>query len=128
MNKLEKKREEFAKLRMELMEMEEAEKMANKYPSAKKLEGTYQKYRNCYSCPEKPSDYWYIYRRINLVKADGTMIVDRFQIDKYGDVRLETGKEENWGYSNQSDWLPSSEGEFHEEALKVKAKLLKLID
>lgn len=49
----------------------------------KKLVGKCFRYRNCYSCPEKPSDYWWLYMRVT--KADGYWLyAQQFQVDKNG--------------------------------------------
>ena len=43
------------------------------------------RYRNNYSCPEKDSDYWWIYMKI--IKIDGPNVTSmQFQTDKYGKV------------------------------------------
>ena len=43
------------------------------------------RYRNCYSCPEKPSDYWWLYARV--VKVSGQdVICFEFQTDRYGEI------------------------------------------
>lgn len=41
------------------------------------------KVRNNYSCPEKPSDYWWLYKRV--VKIDGySLVTEEFHRDRYG--------------------------------------------
>lgn len=53
----------------------------------KNLIGKCFKYRNCYSCPEKESDYWYIYTMIR--SADGHKLrAHEFQVDKNGRVEI----------------------------------------
>ena len=46
------------------------------------------KYRNCYSRPETPDDYWWLYARVIGVE-DGCLRVWTFQTDKYGKVEIE---------------------------------------
>lgn len=54
-----------------------------------KYEGKYFKYKNCYSCPEKESDYWYMYIKITEVKQTYWMSGYTFQTDKDGKVLIE---------------------------------------
>lgn len=56
---------------------------------ASKLIGLCFRYRNCYSCPSAPSDYWWLYVRVLSVSRDGRMQVFRFQIDKDGKLEIE---------------------------------------
>ncbi len=77
----------IARLRQQLGKIEDAEAKTK----ARALEGRYFKYRNCYSCPEKPSDYWWLYAAVTGVK-DGSAHSLQFQTDKYGQVIVETEK------------------------------------
>lgn len=47
-------------------------------------------YRNCYSCPRGPEDYWNLYQRVLRITADGNIQVFSFQADKDGVVSIET--------------------------------------
>lgn len=52
------------------------------------LVGRFYKYHNSYSCPEKPSDRWWLYIRVESV--DGYCIKClKFETDKYGKVEIE---------------------------------------
>jgi len=54
----------------------------------KKLIGKCFKVKNCYSCPEKPSDYWWLYKRVD--STEGTFLkVKMFQTDQYGKTTIE---------------------------------------
>ena len=56
---------------------------AKAHEENKKLIGTCWRYRNNYSCPEKPSDYWWMYTIVTGV--DGSNIIAfSFQTDMYG--------------------------------------------
>lgn len=55
---------------------------------ANSLLGRCFKYRNSYSCPEKPSDYWWLYLRVVGVDKFGGLECFEFQIDKYGDLSV----------------------------------------
>jgi hypothetical protein len=50
--------------------------------------GKYFKTRNSYSCPEKPSDYWWTYEYCTSMDKDGMLKTFQFDTDKYGDVRV----------------------------------------
>ena len=45
--------------------------------------GRYFKYRNSYSCPEKPSDYWYLYFKVTGYEGRRLRGFS-FERDKYG--------------------------------------------
>lgn len=81
----------------ELAEIEEIEKQFRiKYKS---LVGKYFKLKNCYSCPENDSDYWYSYYKIisitpNDIFYHGDAISCRctvvlFEEDKHGVIRFD---------------------------------------
>lgn len=68
--------------------------------------GTFWKYCNSYSCPEKPSDYWWIYRRIKGIEEQRFITFD-FCIDKDGKLAVEECK-----WSTLSGWMPCAEAEY----------------
>lgn len=45
--------------------------------------------RNNYSCPEKPSDYWWLYVKVLRADEHGALRCLRFEVDKDGAVRVE---------------------------------------
>lgn len=48
-------------------------------------------YQNCYSCPEGPQDYWWLYVRV--IGVDGESLRTwSFQTDKYGKVEIEPSR------------------------------------
>ena len=53
------------------------------------LLGRHFKTQNCYSCPEKPSDYWRLYVKPLRIDKDGTLIAVSFQIDRDGKIDIE---------------------------------------
>lgn len=57
----------------------------------KHLAGKAFRMRNSFSCPEKPSDYWWYYSKVQSVDSAGMLTVFTFQIDRYGshDVKVE---------------------------------------
>lgn len=64
---------------------------AERYEQNKAMEGRCFKFRNNYSCPEKPSDYWWLYTRVTKVTRDH-IHVQQFQTDKYGEVTISLDK------------------------------------
>lgn len=56
------------------------------------LVGKCFRYRNCYSCPEKPSDYWPLYAKVQRIDKHGYLTVFTFETDKDGAVRIKTEK------------------------------------
>jgi len=53
------------------------------------LVGRFFRYRNCYSCPEKESDYWWLYVAVTAMDEHGSLRVLKFQTDKEGKVSIE---------------------------------------
>lgn len=75
--------EQITALRIELNEITDAEaKQVNK-----SFAGRCFKSRNNYSCPEKPSDYWWLYIRVVDV-SDGVTVIHA-QRDKDGRITIE---------------------------------------
>jgi hypothetical protein len=70
---------ELAPIRAELNKLRDAEILAK----SKALVGKCFKYRNCYSCPKGPSDYWWLYVKVIGV-GDYWPIALEFQTDKDG--------------------------------------------
>jgi hypothetical protein len=57
-----------------------------------KYEGRYFKYRNSFSCPEKESDYWWMYVRVDKVDNIHWMKGITFQTDRDGKISVEQDK------------------------------------
>jgi len=65
-----------------------AAKSAQQEKENSRLIGSCFKYRNNYSCPEKPSDYWWMYTQV--LKADGgSLVCWEFQRDKNGKIEID---------------------------------------
>jgi len=54
-----------------------------------KLVGRSYRYRNSYSCPEKPSDYWWMYTKVTSMDDDGYLRGLQFQVDRDGNIMIE---------------------------------------
>lgn len=64
---------------------------ASRYQENKELEEKAFKYRNNYSSPEKPSDYWWMYLKVLKVTKD-YIDTHEFQTDKYGQITIDLRK------------------------------------
>lgn len=82
------------------------------------------KYRNSYSCPEKPSDYWWLYIRVTGLLKDGSVEYTEFQIDKYGEVTIKAKKQMYWV---RDGYRPISKSEF-DRAWRRTMEKIKSID
>jgi hypothetical protein len=95
------KKEQLQKELARIEQLERKQIIDKNYPIIKKkYEGKYFKYRNCYSCPAKPSDYWWLYVKVVEIKPSdiydtrGNGITSEyrgysFQKDKYGQITIQ---------------------------------------
>jgi hypothetical protein len=81
---LAEKEKAFHAARVLLTEAREKYEAETKLPEMRKLLGTTYRYRNSYSCPEKPSDYWWLYVKVVAIEG-GAFLTEQFQTDKHGD-------------------------------------------
>lgn len=70
--------------------------------------GQVYKTRNSYSCPEKPSDYWWLYAKVTHMDADGLLWTKDFQTDCRGDINIRLS---HMGYHMQG-WTKITQAEF----------------
>lgn len=115
----------------DLETLEEAARKANAAASAERgrlhdaenaaVVGKHFKYRNCYSCPERPSDYWWLYLRVIEAKG-GRLKCFAFEIDKYGKISVET---KNSLYHVRDGYRPISAKEYRRAWDALMAKLKK---
>jgi hypothetical protein len=97
---------EIAPLQRQLARLRDAETKKE----SEAVVGRCYKYRNSYSCPKVPSDYWWLYAKVTKV-GDYWPVTFEFQTDKDGRIDIQTrdcsvgiGKEGN-GYIE----IPSKE-------------------
>lgn len=83
------------------------------------------RYRNCYSCPEKPSDYWPLYAKVTAVDKDGYINALQFETDKYGDVSIKI-RSHAYHMGNGDGWTEISASEYHRALKALKSKIAKL--
>lgn len=82
--------------------------------------GTCWKYRNCYSCSEKESDYWWTYKRIRAIRPGMQHFETlEFQTDKYGDHSTRVNR-----FDYLSGWVPCSEKEYLAAWKKFKSSIM----
>lgn len=84
--KLDQLKAEHDRTRREIQRIEEAEAREK----SRALVGKCFRYRNCYSMPQKPSDYWWLYLRVVSTTADGNCRAFSFQEDRDGQISIET--------------------------------------
>ena len=92
MNRLKELEKQELLIREEKNKILEKEKQEIHIPELKKYVGRFFKYpKNCYSCPEKKSDYWDDYYRI-LDFVNDTFIVENCYVDSNGKavIQIET--------------------------------------
>lgn len=82
---------------------------AERYDENKGLLGKTFKCRNNYSCPKKPSDYWWHYVKVQKVDDAGMLTVFMFETDMYG--KTSTGIYEHRCQLN--DYTPCPTAEFN---------------
>lgn len=88
-------------------------------PKKRLLIGKCFKYKNNYSCPEKPSDYWFLYVRIDSLSKDGDLFSTQFQTDMYGKFLFE--KREYFQFSDS--YIEISGSLFIQELSKARNKI-----
>ncbi|MET3225713.1 hypothetical protein ABIE85_001460 [Bradyrhizobium diazoefficiens] len=114
MESVEQLRKISADAQMKLHRLEVAQREA---ANGAKVGKTF-KYRNSYSCPEKPSDYWWMYSKVTHMK-DGLLYATTFQTDKYGNVHVKT----NEGCYHMQGHTPIPAGEFNRAWKALRKKL-----
>lgn len=120
---VETKRAELRALMREVAVLDEKRLREEEYPRAKKLQGTFWKYRNCYSAPNKESDYWWMFQHVVEVKPDGLMLIHEFQIDSNGEAHFQCGKRDSWRFRRLSGWQRATRREWTQALRVVQAKL-----
>lgn len=83
-NRIKQLQDQLCELRQELSQLESNKRDAENAA----LVGRFFKYRNCYSCPETESDYWWIYRKVTGV-SEGMLETFEFAKDKDGKMSVE---------------------------------------
>jgi len=111
MTDLEGKKAQYEKLRQEIRDLEEKERVEKELPGLKKLEGTYWKFRNSYSSPRTDADYWWKYRHVVKVTDDACLEMVDIEIDRYGELKMRHRSDERFSYPSL-EWVASSEDEW----------------
>lgn len=63
---------------------------AERFVENKHLVGWHLKTQNNYSCPEKPSDRWWLYAKVQKIDKAGMITLFMFETDKYGHTTTRT--------------------------------------
>jgi len=95
---------------------------AERYAENEALVGKTFRYRNNYSCPEKPSDYWWLYARVQGIDSSGYLTVFCFETDKYGAVKISTDK---YRFHMNDGYQPVSVAKFNKAWRDLQRKIAK---
>lgn len=79
-------KEQRSKLTQEIYDIETDEEIKKN----QEFVGKYFKYRNSYSCPRSPEDYWWMYARVDRLNKSGIPVGVTFQTDSDGKIEIET--------------------------------------
>lgn len=104
------------RIRREVMAREDAARIAENRQAI----GKCYRYRNCYSLPEKPSDYWWLYARVERVDEGGWPVGWSFQVDKDGMITISPLQRVHQMFGG---WSEITTHEFYVEYAKVLARL-----
>lgn len=119
MNKQETK-EQLQKVVRDAQEKLYAVEVAERIKKNSVFVGKTFKYRNSYSCPEKPTDYWWMYAKVTeCSEADGLLYATTFQTDKYGDMTVQTRQ----NCYHMQGYTPCKLSEFNNAWKRFRAKI-----
>jgi hypothetical protein len=127
-------KEKIEKQLDKILKDENREMIKLNYPTFKKLEGKCFKTKNFFSCPTRPSDYWWLYTKVLSIKPSDIYDTKStngitahftgysFQTTKYGNVDIEKNKS---GYVHSLD-QEITEKEFNTAWNKMMEEIGKL--
>jgi polyhydroxyalkanoate synthesis regulator phasin len=126
-NKINEKEKQIDALRDEVQKLKEKRWMEEEYPKAKKLEGTYWKYRDSYSCPDNTENFWWLYQRIIKVLDEHIMLVQEISVDKDG-LLTATANRTFYRRKNRDGWIKITRKEWKKVINRAYKLLEKLED
>lgn len=85
--------------------------------------GKFYRTRNNHSCPEKPSDYWWVYAEVKRMDECGMLYVTEFQTDCHGNISI---RFDSCIYHAQS-WSPTTRDAYHKAWAKMLTKVKGLV-
>lgn len=88
----------------------------------KEYEGKYFKYRNNYSNPQKPSDYWFVYTKCITVIDAKFFFVSRFETDKDGQIEIKHERTGSHLFQNRI-----TKREYDAARRKITAKITRML-
>jgi hypothetical protein len=92
-------------------------------PKLQRMVGQHWVYRrNCYSCPEKPSDYWDVYGRVDGVDG-ASLILTVAYVDSYGKPTLHRESAVSFDGEMPTKWEKTTAKAFNTEVRRVLALL-----
>ena len=104
---LQQKKEQLKKQLNEIENLARKKLIEMYYQVFKKLEGTCYKKKNNYSCPEKPSDYWFTYTRVLEIKEEDIFYdnKDNKVLSRFRGVSFDTDKYENFSIRQENSYV-----------------------
>lgn len=108
------------KARIEAIDLQNQYDKQTALPKVRALIGTYLVYpRNCYSCPEKPSDYWNVYAKVT--GGDGCyLVMTEVFVDSRGVGTIRTNRGLNTFDGNIPDgWQKTTKARYLREVHRV---------
>lgn len=96
-------------------------------PKRRALVGKCFRYRNNYSCPVKPTDYWWLWTRITGLDGASLMCL-QVQCDKYGKIIIETCSIPSFnGTMREAGYQPVTRQQFKRACAGLLATARKMI-
>jgi hypothetical protein len=93
---------------------------AERFAENKSCVGKTYRYRNSYSCPEKPSDRWWLYAKVQSISKSGHLTVFLFETDKYGHISIQTDK---YRYHMNDGYQPIPPAQFDKAWRALRQKI-----
>lgn len=85
--------------------------------------GKFYRTRNNYSCPEKPSDYWWVYAEVTRMDEYGMLYVTEFQTDRHGNISIRF----DGCIHHAQSWSPTTRDAYHKAWAKLLTKVKGLV-
>jgi hypothetical protein len=119
MTDLESAAEALAEARKRHTQAQEEHFETHVAPKLRAMVGRHWVYRgNCYSCPEKPSDYWDVYGRVDGVDGASITLTVAY-VDSYGQPTLRRESAVSFDGELPTGWEESTAKKFDAEVRRV---------
>lgn len=123
MTEREKLQAERRRIHAALEQLDQADALEH----SRALVGRYFKYRNSYSCPQKASDYWWLYARTDRLDRAGTLHGVTFQIDSRGEITVAPQRFMWQLFGDGSKYQPITRAEFQRAWTRTQRAIKALV-